>query len=71
MAVKLVNRLNSVRSAVFLCDMQEKFRPSIQYFNEVVFNSSRILKVANLLDMPIVCTEQYPKGIFYVEMHFV
>jgi Isochorismatase family len=62
MAVQLVNRLTTVRSAVFLCDMQEKFRPSIQFFNEVVFNSSRILKVANLLDMPVICTEQYPRG---------
>jgi len=62
MSGRLITRLNSVRSALFLCDMQEKFRPSIQYFNEVVFNSARLLKVAKLLDMPVVCTEQYPKG---------
>ncbi|XP_059483920.1 isochorismatase domain-containing protein 2-like [Neocloeon triangulifer] len=63
MAGRLATRLSSVRSTLFLCDMQEKFRPSIQYFNEVVFNSSRLLKVAKLLDMPVVCTEQYPKGL--------
>ncbi len=50
-------------SALFLCDMQEKFRPSIKYFNEIVFNSNRLLQAAKLLNMPVFCTEQYPKGI--------
>lgn len=50
-------------SALFLCDMQEKFRPSIKYFNEIVFNSNRLLQAAKLLNVPVFCTEQYPKGI--------
>lgn len=50
-------------SALFLCDMQEKFRPSIKYFNEIVFNSNRLLQAAKILEMPVICTEQYPKGI--------
>jgi nicotinamidase-related amidase len=59
-----LSRLSSKTSALFLCDMQEKFRPSIQYFGEIVFNSSRLLRTAKILDMPIVCTEQYPKGLY-------
>jgi 2-phosphoglycerate kinase len=42
---------------------QEKFRPSIKHFNEIVSISSRILKTARILDIPVVVTEQYPKGI--------
>ena len=47
---------------LFLCDMQEKFRPSIQYFSQIVEVSSRMLKAAKILEMPVIVTEQYPKG---------
>lgn len=49
-------------SCLFLCDMQVKFRPSIKYFDEIVTNSIRMLRAASILDMPVVCTEQYPQG---------
>ncbi|KAF4531399.1 hypothetical protein B566_EDAN009640 [Ephemera danica] len=58
-----ISRLSARTSALFLCDMQEKFRTSIQYFNEVVFNSSRLLLASRIFEMPVVCTEQYPKGL--------
>lgn len=48
---------------LFLCDMQEKFRPSIQYFSQIVEVSSRMLKAAKILEMPVIVTEQYPKGL--------
>lgn len=50
-------------TAFFLCDMQEKFGPSIQYFSAIVNVASRILKTAKILEMPIVVTEQNPKGL--------
>jgi nicotinamidase-related amidase len=43
--------------------MQVKFRPSIKYFDEIVHNSNRLLKAATILDIPVVVTEQYPKGL--------
>ncbi|KAI8501019.1 Isochorismatase domain-containing protein 2, mitochondrial [Branchiostoma belcheri] len=62
----LVRRLGKVgvdTSALFLCDMQEKFRPNIRYFPQIVHVASRMLKAAQILEMPVVVTEQYPKGL--------
>lgn len=64
MACRLVGHLRPKSTALFLCDMQEKFQGSIQYFDQIVQVSSRILRAAKLLDMPVVVTEQYPKVKF-------
>jgi len=50
-------------TCLFLCDLQEKFRNGIQYFPEIVENSSRLLRAFKILELPIICTEQYPKGL--------
>ncbi|RWS29400.1 isochorismatase domain-containing protein 2-like protein [Leptotrombidium deliense] len=63
MACNKVGRLVCKESALFLCDMQEKFRNMIQYFPQIVEVSSRLLKAARILDIPVVVTEQYPKGL--------
>ncbi|KFM78382.1 Isochorismatase domain-containing protein 2, mitochondrial, partial [Stegodyphus mimosarum] len=52
-------------TAFFLCDMQEKFAASIQYFPAIANVASRVLKAAKILDMPVIVTEQYPKGLGY------
>nr|XP_019566491.1 PREDICTED: isochorismatase domain-containing protein 2 isoform X3 [Rhinolophus sinicus] len=49
-------------SILFLCDMQEKFR-HIAYFPQIVSVAARMLKVARLLEVPVVLTEQYPQGL--------
>lgn len=36
-------------SILFLCDMQEKFRPSIAYFPQIVSVAARMLKVCSAL----------------------
>ncbi|XP_025025359.1 isochorismatase domain-containing protein 2 isoform X1 [Python bivittatus] len=62
-------------SILFLCDMQEKFRPNISYFPQIVSVAARMLKVntggpnsvspqvAKALEIRTVVTEQYPKGL--------
>ncbi|OQR72945.1 isochorismatase domain-containing protein 2 [Tropilaelaps mercedesae] len=62
-AVGKIGRLVPNRSVLFLCDMQEKFRNQIQYFREIVQISNRMLQVAKTLDIPVIVTEQYPKGL--------
>jgi len=62
-AVGKLRQLIPKTTAFFLCDMQEKFASSIQYFPAIVNVASRILKTAKILDMPVVVTEQYPKGL--------
>ncbi|CAH8561387.1 unnamed protein product [Heterobilharzia americana] len=58
-----VGKLVLSRTALLLCDMQEKFRPTISHFNAIVETSSRMLTAARLLNMRTVVTEMYPKGL--------
>ena len=58
-----VGRLVTKDSALFICDIQEKFRNMIQFFPGICEVSSRLLKAAKILDVPVVVTEQYPQGL--------
>lgn len=58
-----LGRLLPQNTALFLCDMQEKFKPNIKHFPQIVETSHRLLQAATILDMPVVVTEQYPKGL--------
>jgi nicotinamidase-related amidase len=46
-----------------MIDIQEKLLPHICDHAEIRENSLRLLAAARLLDIPVVYTEQYPKGI--------
>jgi isochorismate hydrolase len=76
--IKRLCRLIPQRCALLVCDMQEKFRPAILHFEDIVKNTSRIGGLINkrlvlrdvflvesckLLGVPILVTEQYPKGL--------
>ncbi|XP_042880441.1 isochorismatase domain-containing protein 2-like isoform X1 [Penaeus japonicus] len=64
--VATVSRLGKLvpkNTCLFLCDLQEKFRNSIQYFPQIVEVSNRLLRAFKILELPIVATEQYPKGL--------
>jgi hypothetical protein len=62
-----IGRINPLKTILLLCDMQEKFSKTILHFNEVVNTSIRVTEVAKLLQVPILITEQYPRGIpFFV-----
>ena len=63
---KRLGLLKASTSALFLCDMQVKFAPSIAYFPEIVKNSKRVLGAAQIFDLPVLATEQYPKGMEYL-----
>uniref|UniRef100_H3C566 Isochorismatase domain containing 2 n=2 Tax=Tetraodon nigroviridis TaxID=99883 RepID=H3C566_TETNG len=58
-----VGRLSTKDAVLFLCDMQEKFRPNIFQFPNIVSNASRLLQASRILGIPQVLTEQYPKGL--------
>lgn len=49
-------------SALFLCDMQENFKGMISYYPQILTTSARMLKAARTLEVPVIVTEQYPKG---------
>lgn len=50
-------------TAFFLCDLQEKFRPAIKHFDDILDVSKRLVAGSKLMSIPLVVTEQYPKGL--------
>lgn len=50
-------------SAFVLVDFQEKLAPHISGVDSIRKNLARVLAAAGLLGVPIVATEQYPKGL--------
>jgi nicotinamidase-related amidase len=57
------NILELSRSALLIIDMQEAFRASIPDFDERATRIAVAVKGARLLNLPIIVTEQYPKGL--------
>jgi len=58
-----IGRLDRTSTAFVLIDIQEAFRPHISSLDEVVANSNRLVKGATILRIPLLVTEQYPKGL--------
>ncbi len=58
-----VERLSAERAALLIVDIQESFRSVIEGFDAVVARSAILAKAAALLELPIIVTEQYPKGL--------
>src|SRR3982750_609429 len=57
------NILELSRSALLIIDMQEAFRDSIKHFDKFAQRMVVAVKGARLLNVPILVTEQYPKGL--------
>ncbi|CAH1776108.1 unnamed protein product [Owenia fusiformis] len=63
MASRRLGKIAVENAGLFLCDMQEGFRKTIQFYPQIVEVSRRMLGAAQHLEMPIIVTEQYPKGL--------
>src|SRR5919197_6432553 len=55
--------LDRGRSVLCLVDLQQKLMPAIAGADEVVANAGRLLAAAEELGVPVVSTEQNPKGL--------
>ncbi|OJJ50562.1 hypothetical protein ASPZODRAFT_11429 [Penicilliopsis zonata CBS 506.65] len=54
-----ISRATRIRNpAVFLCDIQERFRTGIYEFSKLVSTSEKLLKAAQTLDIPVYVTTQ-------------
>jgi nicotinamidase-related amidase len=58
-----VRRLRREETGLFVVDVQEKLMPLIFESERVVRNSILLIEAAKILGLPIVVTEQYPKGL--------
>ena len=56
-------RLHDSDTALFVCDVQERFRSVIHGFAAVADTSRRLSQAAAELKLPTVVTEQYPKAL--------
>ncbi|XP_070598937.1 isochorismatase domain-containing protein 1 [Erythrolamprus reginae] len=61
--ITTLGNLTPSSTVFFCCDMQERFRPAIKYFGDIISVSQRLLQGARILGIPIIVTEQYPKGL--------
>jgi ABC-type microcin C transport system permease subunit YejB len=57
----MVPRLHRATTALLICDVQVKFESLIYRSSSVIDNIALLNGVANILGMPVVATEQYPK----------
>lgn len=57
------NTLELTRAALAIIDMQEAFREKIASFSEMAARIATMIEGAKLLDLPIIVSEQYPKGL--------
>lgn len=57
----MIPRLNRAKAALLICDVQVKFEPLIYRSSSVIDNIALLNGVANIMGMPVVVTEQYPK----------
>src|SRR5215813_2996854 len=61
--MKTVSKLSREHAALAVIDMQEAFRPVIPDFGEVAARIAKAVTGARLLEVPVIVTEQYPKGL--------
>ncbi|KXN73058.1 isochorismatase domain-containing protein 2 [Conidiobolus coronatus NRRL 28638] len=62
-AIRKVSQLQLNKTSFFLCDIQEKFQNLIFGYNNVVRIANKMVKASQVLDIPLIVTEQYPKGL--------
>jgi nicotinamidase-related amidase len=55
--------LDRERAALVVVDVQEAFRPAVLDFERVAGNVATLIRGAHALDLPVLATEQYPKGL--------
>ncbi|MDQ3011158.1 MAG: hydrolase [Acidobacteriota bacterium] len=63
MAIRHPAILNRNRAALAVIDMQEAFAKIIPDFGEIAERIALLVRAANLLKIPVIVTEQYPKGM--------
>lgn len=56
-------KLDRERATLVVIDVQEGFRNAIDGFESIAAATATLVQGAEVLDVPIIVTEQYPKGL--------
>jgi nicotinamidase-related amidase len=59
----LPDRLTAGRTVLVVVDIQEKFRDLIHGMDQVLANTGRLISFCQQLEIPIITTEHYPRGL--------
>ena len=59
----LPDRFTASRTALVVVDLQEKFRDLIFGMEQVLAGSSQLIRFCQAMDIPILVTEHYPRGL--------
>lgn len=51
------------KSCLLVIDIQDKLVPAISNAEQMLANSADLIEIAALLKVPVLCSEQYPKGL--------
>ena len=57
------NQLDVDRAMVLVIDMQDKLLPFIRHKDRVLAAGRKLLESTSIFGLPVLATEQYPKGI--------
>ncbi|MGD2107972.1 MAG: hydrolase [Phycisphaerae bacterium] len=57
------NQLDVDRAFVLVIDIQQKLLPAIRHNERLVATCRKLLDAARIFDLPVLATQQYPKGI--------
>jgi len=60
---ELPDRLDRKRCVLVVVDIQERFRDLIHGIDEVLDTTSRLIRFCQQLEIPILVTEHYPRGL--------
>jgi len=55
--------LDAEQCALVVIDIQEKLLPAVQRIDELVRNSRLLIRLAGVLDIPVLLTTQYARGL--------
>ena len=58
-----MHTLDRESTLLVVVDAQEAFRPAVLEFDRVIRNTATLVQGAHALGVPMVVTEQYPKGL--------
>jgi len=59
----IMQLINEANTALLVIDIQERFRSNIWQFPSLVSVSTKMLKAAKILEIPIIVTEQNPRAL--------
>lgn len=60
---RLPTRLEPERAVLVVIDLQERFRDLIHGMDQVLERSGRLIAFCRQLEIPVLVTEQYPRGL--------